>query len=657
MRHSSDFIHEIFELFSQPGGQTLLVLGDGNPKNGWYRVGTRFPPVKTLLEAVLRCVMMGPYQRIIACTGQNENHLPNWTIGVDFQVGALPTIWRVRGEKVQTKPPLAPSTRNPFERSADSLKGTIVEIDRLRWRQINEPFWDRFEKFFEMKQEEERAVGTGRGVVVMDFLYLWPSSQDSNDLLNKAQQPGSLISPQQAQRIQTGFARSFQGTKLDLILFAEEEQARQLLDGEAISSVLAQGLARHVSRQEWEATYQNRVGPILPRLTLGQQTRLASCQRQHEPLPRFLETVAGSVWDASLYRALRTVVLSQRPSTPTPPVKPDEVALEFWANIDLTPLTTAFRDKIFGQTHIKQAILGRLEKHKDDCTTLLERSAQARRTWKDTSFLLPVIGLFGAAGMGKTTFCLLIAEHLFGDQKFGRISVLSGKTVQQTIHGVPAPYEGNNQPTDLIQFAQSTHGLGVYCFDEFTRIMLPNQQTLSEGLGSFLDILQQRYFEPTNPNFRPPSGIHYLTNTLFVFSANVSRTGQTGSAGFTSFETLGDAFNSRIHLPLYFDPLRREEYPEAIRYALQQSAKSWARDFAPDAPCLNNAPINIDNVVVTAIERQFQAELSHTSEAPSIRRIQSLVQPLPYKRSFAKAAEAGQESLLLSQELIPAEWL
>ena len=287
---------------------------------------------------------------------------------------------------------------------------------------------------------------------------------------------------------------------------------------------------------------------------------------------------------------------------------------------------------------------------------MLENTGFTRKTARDHSFILPAVGLFGAAGMGKTTFCNVIVEHLFGDKRFGRVIDLAGKNLKVATIGVEPPMVGCDEESDLMLYAKQSGGLGVVCFDEFTRISHYGQHQLALGteLGTLLQLLQERKFEPANPKHRPQGRFYHFANSLFIFSANVSPSGEALRSGFYSVEDLGPQFTQRVTRIVYFTPLSDADYRVAAQRSLVRYAQSWAHDFKPAALALGE--VSVEPRLLDAVERQFKFILGQHSETASIRRLNQLVEHLNYQQAFEAAEAAAQPRLTLGPQLIPPEW-
>lgn len=652
-KHTLELLETLLSLGRGQGGNLVAVFGDPLAR-GRYWAGARYPPLPTLFEAVMRCLLPGGYTRVVAFTGHDQRYLPQWRVGANFRLGDEPTIWIVKGEEVGRRPDLRRvSATMPWEEANDGLDvHTTSSIERLLWHGANLTYWDRLEAYTQQVEEElRRTVGGGRCALVVEYSFLTPSVQEAAALRETG------VDPRRLNQIRAKFGRDFTGTGLDLFLVTEEGMAHELLreDANGEPPFVSKVLETYMSPSEWEL-YKPTLERKMPHLWLGPNARQVEAMRSPAP-------VAGTLldWQASdkaqpLYQHLRGARLNRNPSSATPPKRPEEVALEFWANIDVEPLRTALDDEIIGQERAKEVILSLLRRQKEKCAQLLERNHQARKTVRDENFRLPIVGLFGAAGMGKSTFCETLV-HLFGDPKFWRRIDLGGKSLKVATIGIEPPMVGCDQPSDLISFANETRGLGVVCFDEFTRIQLPQQSSFSDALGPLLEILQSRKLEPANPRFRPPSRFYHFANTLFVFSGNVSPSGERAPEGFHSIDSLGTAFGSRVSEQVFFTALAEEDYRRAVRRALGRGALEWAKDFDPEGHEKAAGRMEVDERLAEIVENRFRSTLKAAGEAPSLRRLNGLLSSgLNYDRAFDAARQAGWGRLTLGPEILPEGW-
>lgn len=652
-QHSTELVETLLALGRSPAGRLVSVFGDPLAR-GAYWAGRRFSPVQTLFEAVTRCVLAGEYKRIIAFTGQDHRLLPRWRVGANFRLCDEAAIWVVRGEEVGRRPAARRAeSRTPWEEGLDDDLDMFTSgaIDRLLWRSANRTYWDRLDNYIRRVDEEvRRAAGGERSALVVDFSFLMPTVQEAPALREGG------FDVRLVNEIRTRIGRDLSGTGVDLFLVSEEGLAHDLLrnqNGEP--PILAKLLETYMTQHEWEV-YRPKLEREMPHLFLGESHQRVEAARSVSPVASALVNWPTAGTPQPLYQQLRAARLNRNPSSAAPPKHADEIALEFWANVDLTPLEAALEDEIIGQEQAKQVVLGILRAQKEKCAQLLERNHQARKTVRDANFCLPVVGFFGAAGMGKSTLCEVLVNHLFDDARFGRRIDLGGKSLKVATIGIEPPMVGSEDTSDLISFCNETRGLGVVCFDEFTRLQLPQQTTLSNALGPLLEILQARKLEPANPRFRPPSRFYHFANTLFVFSGNVSPSGERAPEGFESIDSLGTAFSSRVTKPVYFTPLAEADYRRAARRALSRAALDWARDFDPDAHQRTGGSVEVDDRLAAAVERRFRDDLRAGGHAPSLRTLNALLVELNYARAFDAGRERDGDRLVLGVEILPAEW-
>lgn len=653
-QHTVEMLETLLSIGRGPGGNFVAIFGDPLAR-GRYWAGARYAPLPTLFEAVMRCLLPGGYARIVAFTGHDHRYLPQWHVGANFRLGDEPAIWVVRGEEVGRRPePRRATGALPWEEETDEdlAPYTTASIERLLWRAANLTYWDRLEAYTRRVEDEaRRAAGGERGALVVEYSFLTPSVQEAAALRETG------VDPRQLNQIRATFGRDLAGTGLDLFLVTEEGMAHELLREEANGQppFVSKVLETYMSPNEWEL-YKPALERKMPHLWLGPNARRVEAMRAPAP-------VAGALldWQADgrsrpLYHHLGGARLNRNPSSATPPKCAEEIALEFWANIDLAPLRAALDDEIIGQERAKEVVLSLLRRQKEKCSQLLERNHKASKTVRDENFRLPVVGLFGAAGMGKSTFCETLV-HLFGDQKYWRRIDLGGKSLKVATIGIEPPMLGCDQPSDLISFANETRGLGVVCFDEFTRIQLPQQTSLSDALGPLLETLQSRKLEPANPRFRPPSRFYHFANTLFVFSGNVSPSGERVPEGFHSIDSLGTAFGSRVSEQIFFTALAEEDYGKAVRRALGRGALEWAKDFDQEGHEKAAGRVEVDERLAEMVEKRFRDTLRAGGESPSLRRLNGLLSSgLNYDRAFDAARRGGWARVTLGPEILPEGW-
>lgn len=659
-QHSDEYIESLLDLAGGRGGRLLCVTGGPRGDEPFW-AGARFRPVRTLCEAVLRCLLAGGYDRVVAFTGHDEKGLPDWRVGPNFHLRDEAMVWVVRGEaserRAQAAIPADLLTFGDASVGEELMRHTAASASRILWRSSNRSYWDRLEEYASrLDAELARAAGGQRVAVAVDYSFLTPTAQEAAALAS------APLDARRRNAIRSGVYKELRGTSLDLVLFAEDAAANGLLHpqqpGEApnISKVVAGQLGGH----EWERLRPTLEGD-LPHLWLGPDARAVHAPRSAGPSPSRLLTWEAGEGDGgggrdTLYDLLRTARLNRKPAAPAPPRDSREVALEFWAALDLRPLRRALDEEIIGQAEAKETVFQIFEGHRAKCARLLAVNHRARKDYSDAAFCLPVVGLFGAAGMGKSTFCEVLIRSLFSDDAFGRRIDMAGKSLEVSTIGIAPPYVGSDDPSDLISFSRQTNGLGVVCFDEFTRVQLKQHGSLADTLGPLLQIIQERRMEPANVKLKPPGRFFYFANTFFVFSGNVSVPGEPTPEGFHSLASIGPAFATRVTRPLYFKPLGEGDYRQAARTSLARAARQWALDFMPDADRYGDGQWEVDERVVDAVEERFRRDTGAAGEPPSLRRLRSLIEEMRFEMAVGAPGHNGDGRLVLGPEILPRGW-
>jgi serine/threonine-protein kinase len=333
----------------------------------------------------------------------------------------------------------------------------------------------------------------------------------------------------------------------------------------------------------------------------------------------------------------------------------ERIDLEFWADIDLRPLGRAFEQEIIGQRAVKQGILNSLKFHSARCRELLLSNPAAVKTADDARYRLPVFSLFGASGMGKTTFCRLIA-NLFGDNKLATIIDLAGKLAITETFGLSAPNAGWDQESPLIRFARESRGLGLICFDDITRVQRI-QESLASSLGPLSQLLQNRSFVPANPHFAPPEGRYHMVNSVFVFLGNVSPQEAPVPIDFEPIEALGPALVRRLsesNSIFYFEPLRDEDLQLAMARFLRTGARRWAMDFMPHLARLADDAV-VEAELFIELNAIIQQRTSRFGGNLSLSFVWDQLAQLHYERSFDTLAARRDDRLILGRELLDLE--
>jgi hypothetical protein len=259
-----------------------------------------------------------------------------------------------------------------------------------------------------------------------------------------------------------------------------------------------------------------------------------------------------------------------------------------------------------------------------------------------------VFGFFGAAGMGKTTFCNVLGRHLMGAKSFVQVIELAGRDLGGETIGVAAPGAGYDQLPPLVHYAQRTGGLGVVSFDEFTRTQLINKD-LAFALGPLLKIVEGRILEPANKKFRPEHGQFYLANTVFTFAGNVVAANQPCPDGFTRVGELGPAFSQRVKHRYYFAPLGPQELDLATEMSLRFSARRYAFDMVPGEIELAGRATVTPELKRAVIER-FRKHVG--ADPPSQRVLLMITDELEFKPAFDSLRRNGGNWLVLDVDIL-----
>jgi hypothetical protein len=635
--HFSEWFAELMRAARASGGARLLVLGEPDDDNPYW-AGLRLPPVATLLEAVLRCLLAAPYQRIVVLSGFGRQQLPKrWQLAADLFVGTEAAIWVARGAAKESTP--AAETAQPWELPPSALgQPTVLDQQRLLWRSGGNDFQERLKRFGRLIADEARqAQESGRRTALLiDGGFFHPAPGEWKALLLPGQlTTANAASAERAVEIPSNVATS----PVDVVLFSEQPSDEQLVTGSGhLLCTLQPRLGREASDDG-----------SLPRLDLGRGFRTLRARRQRVPFPSGFLAMDVSPQDG-LYKALRRARVELRPSIAARPEHPDRVDLEFWANFDLERPRRMLEEEVIGQAVAKQKILAALKKLTERCKALWDSNPRAVKTveGEDPAYLPPVFGLFGAAGMGKTTFCKVLSRSLFGDVNFYQRIDMAGKDLSGQTIGVAPPGAGYDARSPLIRYAERTGGLGLVSIDEFARAQTLSQ-TLADALGPLLQILQDRSFVPANEAFRPAAGQFHLVNTIFVFAGNVVPSKAECPASFTSLDTLGEAFSQRVRVPIFFEPLQRPDFAHATEVSLQIGARRYAADFAPgQVELAQNAAVTDE--LRDRILNRFLVAVGDGS--PSLRVLGQLVDSVDYGPAFAALRKSGGDRLVLGADLL-----
>jgi hypothetical protein len=640
MAEAPSFVTTLLQAGRGEGGAAIVVRGQPASRGERYWAGYSFAPAKTLFEAVLRCVLGGKYERVVVFSAETNGHLPRHIRPAStLTLGDEPVIWVGRGA---IRPPQSQSTaRKPVEPwgSLEDIVGPRLE--RVLWRGAHHPYWARIRKLLEIRDQE---IASGkRAALVVDTAFLEPTGSDW-DLFDGAQPIG--LAAAEANAITDRFPVDREKLRrADLIFFSESPIADAITAPDR--SLLRE--ACEVTVPRW-ADQAAKLQFLLPRYFTGTAT-VVGAQRLENPVAPVLDP--GVAAESSLYDTLRAASLSHRRSIVTRPADPSLVALDFWANLDLDPLKSALDAKIIGQKHVTESVLRVLATHQARCARLLTIQPAARKTSRDRDFLLPILGFFGAAGMGKTTFCRVITESLFGDSTHGEIVDFSSKLLATETIGVAPPYEGANQESGLMRYARLSGGLGTICFDEFTRIER-HQQSLADALSPLLEIVEKRSFVPANPRLVPAERRYHLTNSLLIFAANLGKPGEPVPAGFQSVDDLGDAFKRRAFgggQIFYFEPLQREDYADAFRVEIRQRVATTLADYFPDDAGAGRPVVVTDDLIQELME-SFDDNLAFSGSSPSLALVNSEVRRLNCEAAIEQAITNGLDTIVIDRSAL-----
>lgn len=641
MAEAPSFVTTLLQAGRGEGGAAIVVRGQPANRGERYWAGYGFPPVKTLFEAVLRCVLGGKYERVVVFSAETNGHLPRHIRPAStLTLGDEPFTWVARGA---TRPTQSQSIALKPVEPWGSLEDILgPRLERVLWRGAHHPYWARIRKLLEIRDQE---IASGKRVaLVVDTAFLEPTGSDW-DLFDGVKPIG--LAAAETNAITDRFPVDAEKLRrADLIFFSESPLADAITAPDR--SLLREACETKVSR--W-ADQSAKLQSLLPRYFIGSAASVVAAQRLESPVVPVLDP--GAAAESSLYDTLRAASLSHRRSIVTRPADPSLVALDFWANLDLDPLRRALDAKIIGQKHVKESVLRLLAAHQARCARLLAIQPAAKKTSRDRDFLLPILGFFGAAGMGKTTFCRIITESLFGDSTHGEIVDFSSKLLSTETIGVAPPYTGADQESGLMRYARLSGGLGTFCFDEFTRIQR-HEQSLAEALSPLLEIVEKRSFVPANPRLVPAERRYHLTNSLLIFAANLGKPGEPVPAGFHSVDDLGDAFKRRAFGGgeiFYFEPLQHEDYADAFRVEIRQRVGTALADFFPDDVGAGRTVVVTDELIQELME-SFDSKLAFSGSAASLALVNSEVRRLNCETAIEQAITNGLDTILIDRSAL-----
>jgi hypothetical protein len=643
-RHSAEWINIVSDAADGAGGATVVVLGEPRvPGRGAaYWAGGRFAPADGLFEAVLRLLLSAHYDRILAFTGHGASHLPQWSLGSGLTLGDEAAVWLVKGEahSASARPERPSQPAGSFEVKVNVP--TAPQIKRLIWRSLNRGYWDRLDKLVEERRREvdDRRRDHLRTALIVDERFLRPTPHETKTWTETIGLDEVL-----SRKLEREFRLGDLGST-DFFLVAEEEAARELTveEGHYLRATLPSVMGNLWNRLE------DGIAPLLPRLWLG-GAKIATARRSRHPFRSGYLSAAGDVQSRGVYEYLQQATMGRDRVPVEPPADSTLVALEMWARLDLKPLEQALRQNVIGQQEVVDGVLTRLRAYCRACDEVLALNPAAIRTNKDSRFLPPVFVFLGAAGMGKTTILKLIGEHLFGSDDYTLHIDLSSRRLGPYTIGANAPYVGYDQETPLIRFARENHGLGVIGFDEFTRVERDQGQDVNEALNPLLDIVPSRAFSPTNPRFGRRL---FLTNSILIFAANISKPGQAPPPGFVSMDSLGPPLRRRLwpdEPPFFFESLQPKDYQTALRSAVIASARKYASDYSPEHVRLVDHPA-VDDELVSELRERFEEVLAASNAEPSMAAVAQTTQRLAYKNVFQDAIARSADAVVLDRRLL-----
>jgi hypothetical protein len=495
------------------GGAVLLVDAVPAKPGQQFWLGFRHEPVPTAFEAVLRGVLAGTtYDRVVVATHERRD-LPPWKLSASTTIGTGPLVWTVEAS-APAAAPAAPTpgvftTFNP--NTLETLQERVLRPELYRGKSP----WMQLDALLRLMQDEP---ANQRVCWVVDGRWFVPPN---------APEAGAQL----RQRIESRLA---QGRGLDLVLVFPEgaEEGNQLLSD---AGLLASDL--HLKLE-------------------GERVALRPAE---QPWRGLLEG-AGQ---ASLLTLLRSARLSTRPVGPRRPRHTQYVDLEFWASSPVERLEQVLRAQVIGQDQVVADIVASFTRQRSQCRRALQRGIPPQRC-TSPKYLPPVIGLFGAAGMGKSHISSLVAQALFGDPAHIEELDLTDKELGPMTVGSEVKYQGGENKTQLINYCERTGGLGIVVFDEIAGISTSTARpTLADAWSKGREILQHRRFRPTNPHFEPAGQFFHVKNTVFFLAGNISAPGEDVPSGFRCLDDLGPALAQRIGEKLWFNPLPEHHFEEA----------------------------------------------------------------------------------------------
>lgn len=595
----------IAQLKAGTGGGIVLVDAAPPIPGTRFWAGLRHPPVRTALEAVLRVVLAGStYDRVVVGTHVTR-HVPSWKVSASTPVGTQPLLWLAKGElpRAPRSPAPAPGPFKSFDPARlETLQERVLRPELYRSKSC----WVQLDALLQLMSEDRG----GRTAWVVDGAWFVPPQAPT-------------VIPELRQRIEEALKRPLRS---DLVLLFPEGA------GAGARLLAEEGLDHGGLRLE--------LPPASPR-------SLVTLCPSAAPWSGVL---AGEPAAAPPIKLLPECRFATGPVGPRRPSDPALVDLEFWSAIDLDGLERELREQVLGQDAVVGTLLTSLRSRRDSCRKALARGLAPQRC-RDARFLPPIMGLFGAAGMGKTHIARIVCDALFGDKGHFEIIDMTDKELEGQTVGSSAKYQGGTSPTALMRYASRTGGLGVVFFDEINKASAPNgRSTLAEAWGKGLEIFQDRRFRPTNPALAPGDGFFYLANTVFLLAGNVCPPGQAVPESFRSLRDFGAPFSQRLGDRLWFAPLAEDQFDTTATAVLRLRALEIARLWYPQE--LSGLGKRLGQANVSEVLRQdlvstFRARIE--GETPSFRGMRKCAELLdePIEQSLVRWLEAPNTELVL----------